>query len=67
MEKDGDYKKKKGKCNYCRELGHYIKDCPKSKEKEAKKESGMAIADASLSFNAKSTNFAQDIEWAFSM
>ena len=36
-EKGGDKQKKKGKCNWCRELGHFIKDCPKLKEKESKK------------------------------
>ena len=67
-EKDGDKQKKKGKCNYCREPGHFIKECPKLKEKESKKkESGMAVADASPSPNAESANLVQDAEWAFSV
>ena len=49
-EKDGDKNNKKGKCNYCREPGHYIKECPKLKEKEAKKkEAVMAVANSSPS------------------
>ena len=47
---------KKGKCNYCRKPSHYIKECPKLKEKEAKKkEVGMAVVDASPS-HAESAN-----------
>ena len=49
--KDGDKNNKKGKCSYCKEHGHYIKECSNLKEKEA----GMAIVDASPS-HAKSLN-----------
>ena len=66
-KKYGDKNNKKGKCNYCRETGHYIKECPKLKEKEAKKkEAGMAVVDASLS-HAQSVNLVQDANWAFSV
>ena len=51
--------------NYCKTLGHVIKECPKVAAKEAKKkESGMAVVDASTS-NVASANVVEESEWAF--
>jgi len=48
-------KEKKVRCNYYKELGHVIKECPKVATKEAKKkEASMAIA--STNSNVESTN-----------
>ena len=67
VDKDGDKSKKKGNCNYCREPGHYVKDCPKLKEKEAKKkEAGMAVGDAAPT-KIDFANMVHDAEWAFTM
>ena len=64
-EKSEQKTEKKVRCNYCKVLGHVIKECPKVAAKEAKKkEAGMAVADATTS-NAESANVVQESEWAF--
>ena len=67
-DKSEEKKEKKVKCNYCKKLGHMIKDCPKVDAKEArkKKEASMAVADTSKS-NAEFANVVQESEWAFAV
>ena len=63
--KSEEKKEKKVRCNYCKELGHMIKDCPKvAAKEERKKEAGMVVVDTSKS-NAESANVVQESEWAF--
>ena len=66
VDKDGNKSKKKGKCKYCREPGHYVKECPKLKEKEAKKkEAGMAVVADAAHAKIDFANMVHDAEWAF--
>ena len=58
---------KKVRCNYCKALGHVIKECPKVATKETKKKKAtMAVVEASTS-NVETTNVMQDVEWAFTI
>ena len=61
-------KEKKVRCNYCKELGQMIKECPKVAVKEAKKkEAGMAVAADTSKSNVESANVVKESEWKLSM
>ena len=66
VDKEENKPKKKGKCKYCKRLGHHISECKKLKEKETKKkECCMASFDGNAS-RVDSMSYVQDSNWAFS-